>query len=85
MIWFVVACGSDANDANNANGRVVGAAGVRGVCVASAVVEGAGIVAVIVGAANYIEVAAVVAAEARDDGVDNVGGIVEVAVAVVGG
>ena len=82
VIWFVVACGSDANDAN---GRVVGAAGVGGVCVASAVVEGAGIVAVIVGAANYVEVAAVVAAEAGDDGVDDVGGVVEVAVAVVGG
>ena len=82
MIWFVVACGSDANDAN---GRIVSAAGVRGVCVASAVIEGAGIVAVIVGTANYVEVAAVVAAEAGDDGVDDVGGVVEVAVAVVGG
>ena len=85
VIWSVVACGSDANNANDANRRVVGAAGVGGVCVASAVVEGAGIVAVIVGAANYVEVAAVVAAEAGDDGVDDVGGVVEVAVAVVGG
>jgi hypothetical protein len=45
MIWFIIACSSDVNDAN---GQVVGAAGVGGVCVASAVVEGAGLVAVAV-------------------------------------
>ena len=43
VIWFVIACSGDANDANR---RVVGAAGVGVVCVASAVVDGAGIVAV---------------------------------------
>ena len=55
------------------------------VCVAFAVVEGAGIDAVGVVGADNVEVAAVVAAEARDDGVDDVGGVVKVAVAVVGG
>ena len=43
VIWFVIACSSDANDANR---QVVGATGVRVFCVASAVVDGAGIVAV---------------------------------------
>ena len=43
VIWFVIACSGDANDANR---RVVGAAGVGVVCVASAVVDGARIVAV---------------------------------------
>ena len=82
ILWFAVACSSDAN---NANRRVVSAAGVRGVCVTSAVVEGTGIDAVGVVGADNVEVAAVVAAEAGDDGVDNVGGVVKVAVAVVGG
>ena len=43
VIWFVIACSGDANDANR---RVVGAAGVGVVCVTSAVVDGARIVAV---------------------------------------
>jgi hypothetical protein len=45
MIWFIVACCGDVNDAN---GWVVGAAGLRDVCVTSAIVEGARIVAVAV-------------------------------------
>ena len=43
VIWFVIAWSSDVNDANR---RVVGAAGVRVVCIVSAVVDSAGIVAV---------------------------------------
>jgi hypothetical protein len=45
VIWFIVACSGDANDVN---GWVVGAAGIGGVCVTSAVVKGAGIIAVAV-------------------------------------
>ena len=52
VIWFVIACSSDANDANR---WVVGAAGVGGVCVASAVVKGAGIVAVAVADAVVVD------------------------------
>jgi hypothetical protein len=93
VIWFVVACGGDANDAN---GQVVGAAGVGGVCVASAVVEGAGIVAVAFAVVvEYVGPftddgvdAEVGIAGGRGVGVDgdgDAGGVVGAAVAVVVG
>ena len=53
VLWFIVACGSDADDAD---GRVAGAAGIGGV------LESA--------------VAAAIAVEDEDNGVDNVDGVV---------
>jgi hypothetical protein len=53
VIWFVIVCGSDVNDVN---GQVIGAAGLRDVCIMSAVVEGARIVAVAVTVAIAIVV-----------------------------
>jgi hypothetical protein len=63
VIWFIIACGGDAN---NVNGWVIGAAGIGGVCVTSAVVKGAGIVAVAVAVAIVVEYVRPFA----DDGVD---------------
>jgi hypothetical protein len=45
VLWFVITCSGDADDAK---GQVISAASVGGVCVMSAVVKGAGIVAVAV-------------------------------------
>src|SRR5437879_5229136 len=72
VIWFVIACGGDAD---NANGRVVGAAGVGGVCVTSAVVEGASILVADVAVAVAVVVKCV--RLFTDDGVDTEVGIVD--------
>jgi hypothetical protein len=87
MIWFIVAC---SGDVNNANGWVVGAAGIRGVRVASAIVKGARIVAVVV---KYVrpfaddDVDAKVRIADRGgigvDGDGNAGSVIGAAVAVV--
>ena len=91
VLWFVVACGGNADDADDVDRRVVGAAGVRGVlesAVALAVAVDAGIDAVgVVGAAGIGGVleSAVALAVAVGAGilVANVAVAVAIAVAVV--